>query len=424
MKRLISVVLYLALVLNIISCAPPKGSDASDTPSFADTHETGKTFSENFDNRFGRGFESIVETKDAYYYCYSSGHYIYYYDKPGGIYGVLCPKPECMHDENEPANKNCSGFINSHAKSLFSSVGKLFYVASARTADFIGPALFGMNIDGTGKEMVMKLDFGETQNLCWPQRFDLHRGKLYGWIEYEKVESGAPSLCFAVVCIDTETGDYKTIYEKKNCGTSIIPALFYIDNHLYFTVPDIGEVSGTSILDVYRWNMETETLEVLYSSGESGVYGALFDIWVEEDGSVWLIPIALKQGKNAELYRISDGELQTVFEFQDYGSTHLIGGGAVNVTQPRHEIIVADREGSILKRIENDFSFLEELNYSVDTSRCTLWVYGDIKELLVVYQSMVFEHEDGSSGSGSCLVRYDLTEDEPQAQLLAVSPWN
>ena len=79
---------------------------------------------------------------------------------------------------------------------------------------------------------------------------------------------------------------------------------------------------------------------------------------------------------------------------------------------------------SINKYREKDLSFLDEIDCSVDASRYSLGIYGDINELFVVFDGLRFEHEDGSSGSGSCLVRYDLTEDEPQAQLLAVSPWD
>ncbi len=424
MKRFLTIVFLLIVFINVSSCTSSLDDNNSDIDFSVNSYKPEAAFSEDFGNRFGRGYESIIETGDAYYYCPFSGDYAYYYDKSGGVYGVLCPKPECRHDEAEAQNRSCSGYIDCHATSFFLSDGKLYYVSHLNVSDFKGPALFCMNPDGTGKEAVRKLDFGETQNICWPQRYDLHRGKLYGWIEYEKVENGEPAICFKVMSIDIETGNCRTIYEKSDCGTSIAPAFFFLDDSLYFSVPDQGPAPSTSSLEIFRWDIEKGSLEKLYSSGAGGVHGGMFDIWVEDDGSIWLVPKGINTGESSEVSIISNGELQTAFVFQDFGSAHLIDGGAVNVTFPEREIIVADREGNILKRIEKDLSFLDEIDCSVDASRYSLGIYGDINELFVVFDGLRFEHEDGSSGSGSCLVRYDLTEDEPQAQLLAVSPWD
>lgn len=433
MKRTITFLLFFALLFGIFACASPKDTDSQSAAETADpsgsavpavTQEPKTYFTEDFDNRFGRGYESIVETGEAYYYCSFSGKYLYYYDKLSDIYGVLCPKPECIHDEAESANKSCSGFVGSHARSLFASGGKLFYAASVRTSDYQGPALFGMKADGTEREMALELDFGETQNVSWPQRFDLHRGKLYGFIDYEKVEAGEPILYFSIVSLDPASGDYRTIFEKTDCRTTIFPKLFYSGNYLYFTVPDAGPRINTDTLEIFRWDIEKEELEKLFSSGEEGMPGCMFDLWAEEDGSIYVSPAIPEEGANPAVYLVSDGEYQKVFEFDENGSAYMIGGGAVCVTYPGFDLIVTDRVGNVLRRIKRDTSFLDGIGYSVDASNLRLGIYGDINELLVVYKSLRFEHEDGRKSSGTCLVRYDLTEDEPQAQLLAVSPWD
>ena len=425
-KHLFILLLFMLLVL--FSFTVPKDQSlvtVSDTafPSEMDSHLAESKNGSDFDNRFGRGYQNIIETDDAYYYCSFSGKYLYYYDKQSGISGVLCPKPECTHDEAGMENKNCGGFVNSHAKSLFSSGEKLFYVSGVWTPEYKGPALFRMNSDGTGREMVRELDFGETQDFSWPQRFDLHRGKLYGWISYEYVEESEPIIRFAIVSLDPETGEYRTIYEKDDCGMTIWPKLFYIDGYVYFSVPDAGPMLNTSTLEIFRWNIETEELEKLYSSDEAIIFGGMYDMWVENDGNIWLVPETNFE-RNPELMQILNGELKVVFEYPDFGSAHLIGGGTVNITYPGQELIITDMSGNVLKRIEKELSFFEDIGFNVDAYGCDLDIYGDINELFVVYSHLRFVHDGRNMSYGSCLVRYDLTEDEPQAQLLAVSPWD
>ncbi len=426
MKRVSALLLLLTLTLSVYACAVPKDSNTEIIPGNSSPDEPIKpagAFSGDFDNRFGRGYESIIETDEAYYYCSFSGKYLYYYDKQSGISGVLCPKPECTHDEADKQNNSCGGFVHSHAKTLFLSEGRIGFVASARTPDYIGPALFRMNPDGTGRELVKALDFGETQNLSWPQRFDLHRRKLYGYNNYEKVEEGEPILYFSIVSLDPATGEYRTIYEKTDCGITIFPKLFYNGDYLYFTVPDAGPRMNTETLEIYRWDIGKEELEKLFSSGEEGMPGSFFDLWVE-NGCIYTSP-GIPEAQNPAVYLISDGELQKVFGFDEDGAVYLIDGGAVCVTYPGFDLIAADMDGNTLRRIDRDLSFLEDVDYVVDPSRCSVGgIYGDTSELFVVYKGLKFEHGDGSKTSGSCLVRYDLTEEAPTAQLLAVSPWD
>ena len=125
MKR---VLVFCALIVFFFSCfacgkAPSAdlAEDASSTPA---PYELGMTYHEvydpdtDFDNRFGRCAPGMLETEDAYYFVSTTGNYIYYYDKYTEERGVLCGKPECVHDELE-INESCSGYVrasgNGHA---------------------------------------------------------------------------------------------------------------------------------------------------------------------------------------------------------------------------------------------------------------------------------------------------------------------
>ena len=435
MKKVLIAILISVFLLGLVSCSVPKqqGSETAADNSLQDTvpdtsspgivpSANPAAFREDFDNRFGRGYQTIIETDEAYYFCAFCGPYVYYYDKAGDVFGVLCSKPECMHDAKEAGNNNCGGTVNSHAKSLFLSGGRLYFVSSAKTPDFFGPALYSMKPDGTGREMVMKLDFGETQDLCWPQRYDLHRGKLYGFIDYEKVEAGEPMLCLEIVSLDPASGDYRTICKKDNCW--VIPQMFYLDDYVYFSVPDYDSETKTLEHEIFRWDIVSEELETVYSSGGPAAYSGIADMWVESDGSIFLISSINDESQTAELMLISNGELRVISEYSDSGIAHFIGGGTVNLNSSEKELIVTDLNGSELKRIGFELELPDDPNYTVDASRSAVDIYGDTDELLVVYSNLKFSHSDGKMSSGSCLVLYDLTEETPTAQLLAISPWH
>ena len=77
MKKALTFLLLFALLLGISACVSPKETDVSGNPTPDETIKPTAAFSEDFDNRFGRGYESIVETDEAYYYCAFRGKYLY-----------------------------------------------------------------------------------------------------------------------------------------------------------------------------------------------------------------------------------------------------------------------------------------------------------------------------------------------------------
>ena len=109
MKKLFCAAMACMVLLSLASCTGKGTEDADNSstgttaPEIAEAPEsTVKPESapreDDFDNRFGQGCVNLAETEDAYYFSPPNGNYIYYHDKQAGDYGVLCAKPECMHD--------------------------------------------------------------------------------------------------------------------------------------------------------------------------------------------------------------------------------------------------------------------------------------------------------------------------------------
>ena len=386
--------------------------------------DTGDSLSPtDFDNRFGRRFNNLVETEDAYYYCNFSGGYIYYYDKASGEHGVLCGKPECSHD-SEMTNASCSGWIMLHANSLNYANGGLYYVAHLRSSDYVGPALFRMELDGTERKAVSRLDFGELTNTCWPQRFDMYRGKMYGYVSFERVETGEPKVVNCLTCVDTESGRTNIIYENDALNSSQFAHPFFYGRYVYFCFAySSSAVPGViyTTLEIMRWDTETETIEEVFKSEENAVAGDMFDIWVESESEIYLAPSIVSMGENTPVYRFNGKELQTAFEFENGAGAFLIGGGSVGFLHDSSAFEVRRFDGTLVRRIEPAFGFLEESEY--DTVRDSVrpnGIYGDTDELFVVWQ---FRGGQGAPAFLTYVVRYDLATDDNEGELIAFTPW-
>ncbi|MBR5619509.1 MAG: hypothetical protein IKW76_07225, partial [Clostridia bacterium] len=118
MKLRIVVTVLLLIALSFAACTPGKNevtatvdtAEASAAPAASQEAAIETIQGWDFDNRFGGGQSSVIETDAAYYFTAPGGTYLYYYDKVSGERDVLCGRPECIHDV-EPENKSCNGFV-------------------------------------------------------------------------------------------------------------------------------------------------------------------------------------------------------------------------------------------------------------------------------------------------------------------------
>ena len=427
MKRAILILLALLFCFSAVSCGKPHPADEPELTASA-PGETEASVSpapisaaNDFDNRFGKAYASLVETDQAYYYCDTSGAYLYYYDKASGERGVLCGKPDCIHDAVQ-ANKGCSGYIASILKSVNFWDGRLHYVATDQSIGKL--AIFSMDLDGTGRQRDTVINDDEIMKTSglFPQRLDYHRGKLYGWRRYETVAGAEPKRRTEIVSIDPKTGDLKVIYSIEDTCPWEQPKLYYFNDYVYFTYSmTAGTVNDFyTVLELWRWNIETEELEKVYATDEQGGIGSWFGIYMESEDRIYLGPVMSTGEEPVIISVLENGELSTAFQFSDIGTCFILEEAAVCIS-PKQFIEVRNLDGSLIFKGDYDFSFLDELEledeYRIDVPKAAM---GSSEELFIVY---IFNSEQ-TGKSLDCLVRYDLTADEPSPVLIAVNPWS
>lgn len=110
MKRLLSILLALTMLLSLAACG-----EAKEPPREVDTARSFAKFS---------AMVHAAETPDTIYFAGYSDSYIRYVDKATGISGVLCGKPECRHDSD-----SCNAYVML-PKTLFFDSGRLWWIAS------------------------------------------------------------------------------------------------------------------------------------------------------------------------------------------------------------------------------------------------------------------------------------------------------
>lgn len=374
----------------------------------------------DFNNRFGGGQCSVVETDDAYYFTPFTGFYLYYYDKASGERGVLCGKPECTHDA-VMQNTSCNGYMF-----LYGTLGYwderlhfLTYYPGESGRNF---SLLSMKLDGTDRRADASASLMIGSAYYTPQRLDYHHGKLYGWCDNEIVHNGVPSYETCILRMDPETGELKKLYSVETDYHYNIPSLFYAGKYVYFSIDHLEKTDDDWItyLDIRRYDIETEQVEDLYSFREEGYLGAGMRIWVESEDLIYLMPHVMLDGVPNKLYQVSGGEMRNAVTFDTEG----IGGisdGIVYVLSPsKNHMEVRRLDGSVIYNGAWELDSLRELISGKETDFYVDAAFGNENELLV---SINMFKASNNPPSSTCLVKYDLTKPTPEATVLAFDPW-
>ncbi|MBO4562581.1 MAG: hypothetical protein J5772_03100 [Clostridia bacterium] len=395
------IALYLCLIFCLAACTKAGGKD-DPTPM--------QTAEPDYDNRFVGQVANVIETENEYYYCCQK--YLYYYDKTSGISGVVCGKPECVHDAIMQ-NEDCSGYLDPALHSINMIDGRLCYLAY----DYANhcQALFSIETDGTDRRLVCDLEGFTYQNRGTPQRLDCHRGKLYGYGMYRHVTDAEPELGLSVLCIDPKTGEGQVLYDFRG-GYNYI-SFYYYRQYVYFCTSLYTCAAGSDVV-IMRWNIDTSEMETVFTG--QGMGGSMFALNVLSEDRVLLITSGAYEGKAVTLYSVSDGEASKVFDFEMRGAAFIIQDVAIccNVRDDKMEVRSFDGEliyrGDALSGFSND---LEEGLKVVGMYAA----YGDGNEFFMAYT--LKDPDDSDRGKGTCLVRYDLTQENPKGELLIYSPW-
>ncbi|MBR0156831.1 MAG: hypothetical protein IJM20_04875 [Clostridia bacterium] len=439
-KGILLTEVFLMILFAFVSCGKAPASDPGaagrlPTPKpyspgmmYADVYTT----ETDFDNRFGRTFVSLIETEETYFFHPTHSGYEYFCDKLSGESGVLCGKPECVHDKTAD-NAECGGFTNGIAANTVNLYqGKLYYLGDA-PPDELGnrTAVYRMNTDGTEHERLFRL---RCDAAYIPQRLDCHRGRLYGWNCTETVTDGVPEQLWSVSCFDIETGDFKLICEGRGYST-VMPTLFYFGKYVYICASwglhsetggnaDAQEWIGTNIR-IYRWDIDKAELETVADGVVDSMIGLMPAIWVEAEDRIYIVPkVALTlDGERPEtaVYMIRDGGIEKLFDFDGRsGNLDALDGGVILYDFDREKemmpVCIKDFTGAIVYEGKWDMRLLRSL--APGASFCSFYaVMGDTQTL---YCSMLL-NANGKRGGANCLIRCRLMDGEPEMTVLFVT---
>ena len=372
----------------------------------------------DFDNRFGQGYSNLAETDDAYYFRGFNSGFLYYFDKASGESAVLCGKPECLHDPDD-----CNAYIGKIGRSLNLYDGRLYFVSPDSSNNKLG--YYSIALDGTDRKLETHLD-DEQSMMC----YDLHRGMLYGWRNYEKVADGIPVNAIDIRRFDPKTGESKTLLSVETTEACSQPSIFFYGKYVYYCYnteiydidPKTDEISnhrGT----LYVGRIDTETLEseLLFEQTKEMGFGSEFRLWVEGEDRIFLVPaLSAVNEESVNVYLLSGGELSIAHTFSGMGSAYPIEGAAVKIYPSGSHAEIWGFDGTEICNgdWQTEFENADGEKYivsAVDTA------YGDLTTLFVVY-SVKIDGQPRSQGLTTCLVRYDLTAGELKPELLMICP--
>ena len=422
MKKALMILLAVIFCLSFSACTPGVGggTDRTAAPEGSMGPETMEACEGwNFDNRLGNGIDSVIETADAYYYNGPRGRFIYYYDKASGISGVLCGKPECVHDAI-PENHDCNGYAYIIGKVAYWG-GRLRFLTLALGTDE-GCAIMSMKPDGTDRRVDTYTSAMIGDVYYTPLYMDFHRGMYYCCDTVEIVDDGVPTYETCIFTIDPETGEIKKLYSTDSAYQD--PSLFYYGKYVYFYLGRIEESKNgdrVTLIELRRYDTETKEIEDVFISPEDGSLGSRMNIWVESEDLIYIMPNSLQEGEPFKLYKLENGKLSAVVTFDTEGSGAIVGGAAF-VGYPNERTMEIRRfDGSLIYEGEWKLDLLSELGSGAEASYHVSSVYGDENELFI---GMMLWRQSEKDPMSFCLLKYDLTGGEPQATVLCYDPRN
>ena len=387
-SRTILLLLISAFMLVAVSCGKkpqPSGNNGIPFPDQTDptalAAEKPIVFDPetDYDNRYGSLISSdMLETEDAFYLRSRNGNgFLYYYDKTTGDTGVLCPRPECVHDEKRN-NAECAGYIGSDPGLQYYQ-GKLWYVMQTKGMRF---GLYRMNLDGSSKELVHEFDPTDTPLEYHNRRLYIHRGMIYHAGYRQEIKNAAVFHKLVYGCIPMEdtvicgqkvkAWEYYEILERETINQPQ-PTMFFAGDsaYMFYDYDGVVEYDGADSEDEFydwrselpitdeiaRWDPSMTEPEILYQS--VGYYPMLCNYrWsiVTSDGTPYFVDPYRADPEQPEsednpyvirLYRLEkDGTRTCVLDTGDReGGTFLLSlGNGVIATADTSIFAMNDRD--------------------------------------------------------------------------------
>lgn len=288
MKRIRSVFAILLTIFMLTGCV--------ETNSKTDPFET-DALMPGYDaqNKYFMATLSSFQETDSFF-CGSScmGNYLQYYDKASGITGVLCADPACSHNSD-----NCSAYIQSGATLSYYD-GSFYWIAMDPQGgnDFF---LWQSDLSGANRKRVKRLSLENVIMAYQPQRYVVHRGKLYMLGKSSFVTGTQVGYRISILSTSLDDSEDITVLYDNTIDHGVNMTTRFVGNAIYLSLVTFPE-GGPFDITIMKFDTKSGNSETVYE--ESGMVTALGAIWVTEQGEIYL-PGA--DTDRAYVWKIEDG---------------------------------------------------------------------------------------------------------------------
>ena len=248
------------------------------------------------------------------------GHYLNYYDEASGVSGVLCADPACTHDSSD-----CGAYVKAGATVSYYD-GKLYWVAE-ETRGGQDYYLWRGDLSGRNKEKVKPIGWDEIILTYQPQRYVVHRGRLYLLGQTEVVNGTEAGFRVSLLSTSLDgSEDFKVLYDET-FSQGVQSSVRSIKNAIYLSVYAIYTIDEVMNIDVAveRYDIAGDTWETVYE--EKGIQEPLRDVWVTEKEEIY---IPGSSENCIYVWKVEDGKRKEVLSREsEQASTPWISGDVV-----------------------------------------------------------------------------------------------
>ena len=249
---------------------------------------------------------SFLEREGAFLGTDLIGHYLNYYDEASGVSGVLCADPACTHDSSD-----CGAYVKAGATVSYYD-GKLYWVAeeSYTAGDYY---LWRGDLSGRNKEKVKPIGWDEIILTYQPQRYVVHRGRLYLLGQTEVVNGTEAGFRVSLLSTSLDgSEDFKVLYDET-FSQGVQSSVRFVKNAVYLSVCAIYTIDEVINIDVTveRYDIAGDTWETVY--GEKNIQESLEAVWVTEEEEIY---IPGSSENRIYVWKVEDGKRKEVLSWE------------------------------------------------------------------------------------------------------------
>ncbi|MBQ4382105.1 MAG: hypothetical protein II794_05160 [Oscillospiraceae bacterium] len=343
----------------------------------------------------------------------NKGFFLYYSDVKTGDRGILCGRPDCMHDD-----ASCNAFFPV-VQSISAYDGKIYVMS--------GDGVISVDPDGTGRETVKdfkaKNPDGSYSFILPAGGYELHihNGIIYYLNDEATVNEGVPKSRGYLFSMGPEPGqEVRTLFRQEYEYTSPNLNFCPCSDGFYLHITSTPEAEWDPEKEVYV--ITAKKVEVLrFRDGDSRpetVYSAVRDKSDTRDRKAFADSennLLFFGSKEHRLYMLKDGELEEIILFEDNGDTFTGTAWPFGDMYLAFGMVDGQRE-ILVKNTDNETVYrgplgLEALKADgIDPARLTVSYLGYAGNRLFFQFSM--------RGKATYYMAYELTEEGFREQLL------